>query len=184
MKKTYAYLTVPILCGFLLATGCSDQQATPSDTDTPKQQTDPVTQEPAKTTESTQDATEDLTDDELQTDKEKVVEHPNVTAEFYKTNIHVGQTQEEVQQLLGTPNAEVAYAQDGHLIWRYDYPTDPDYVFVSSPGTEMIAVWDGDGMKNGKLRMQTMVGWTKEGTVKELEVVYKQDRTTQVYKIP
>jgi hypothetical protein len=75
-------------------------------------------------------------------------------------NLALGMNTIEVITVLGDNFAMVTNMMDNTEVWRYDFTTEPEYIF-SVPAHEDEV--DTEGLRSGIMRMQVFVEWDGSG---------------------
>lgn len=93
---------------------------------------------------------------------------PEVEALLAK--MQVGLSKQQAESSFGTQYVETTGAKDGEPLWRYDFVGQEGYVYKDPIDSDSI---DLDGLKNGLMRMQLFIEWSKEDVVDNMALYYK-----------
>lgn len=74
--------------------------------------------------------------------------------------LDLGMNTTEVIAVLGDNFARVTNMMDNTEVWRYDFPTEPEYIFTVPAHEDEV---DTEGLRSGIMRMQVFVEWNDSG---------------------
>lgn len=176
-----------IVAFFIIVAGCNDAENTAASLEKKVKEKQYKEKEIKKKIEKKEaSVTENDDEDDAKDTSEKESQKEEVDNNFIEKQFKLGTTKQEVNGVLGEPDAIGVSAMDGFENWRYDFAIDPDYDFEESEEFKEMGVVDtvdGIGLKSGKMRMQLFISWTKEGKIKRLTNYYANDSVVTEYRL-